>query len=152
MKIKLSMDGKRKTNIDSNKKPKVPGLLSNQTLEAVSQDNVRLREKLQEFGDSKAKKQELELQEFSLDIKQLEETETGKKSKMFNVYLLKIFSENLKKDREQCRESKTKAEALVKLGKQCYYNDMNTVVADYKKNSLNFYDQPTGNIEIKDLH
>ncbi|CAL2052531.1 unnamed protein product [Caenorhabditis brenneri] len=48
-------------------------------IEVVSQENVRLREKLQEFGDIEAKKQELELQEFSLDIKQLEETETGKK-------------------------------------------------------------------------
>ncbi|EGT49247.1 hypothetical protein CAEBREN_07778 [Caenorhabditis brenneri] len=81
-------------------------------LEGVSQENDRLRKKLQEFGEMEAKKQELQLQEFNLEISKLEEAEV----------------ENLKDQLEEMEKSTKEAKEMVDLWEVCYYRDINNVL------------------------
>ncbi|EGT44603.1 hypothetical protein CAEBREN_21244 [Caenorhabditis brenneri] len=81
-------------------------------LEIVPQENVQLREKLQELGDIEAKKQELELQEFSLNIKRLEGTEAD------------YLKEQLGKS-EKFRED---AEEMVNVLEVCYYRNIKNIL------------------------
>ncbi|CAL2031925.1 unnamed protein product [Caenorhabditis brenneri] len=81
-------------------------------LEGVSQENDRLRKKLEEFGEIEAKMQELALQEFNLEISKLEEAE----------------NENLKDQLEEREKFRKAAEEMVELWEVCYYRDINNVL------------------------